>query len=138
MNNSTSRIENFGSQEFDISDSAFKIVFTDADHPHDNFADRIRIFCDGDTSNYNQSNVISSNWFEETYDYESFLEDYGLIHRLYQDKLKSQESDSIKGSAQRLAEIDELAGRLISFKLECDDLFELLFEMVNSLKKSVR
>ena len=137
MNNSTFSIEKFNSQEFDTSDSAFKIVFTEGNHPHDNFTDRIRIFRDGDTSNYNQSNVISSDWFEENYDYESFIEDYGLIHRLYEEKLNSHKSYLIKGSVQRLAEIDELAGRLISFKYECDDLFELLFEMINSLKKSV-
>ena len=44
------------------------------------------IFRDGDTKNISAKNMITHGWFTCSYNYEDFIEDYCLIHRLKEDK----------------------------------------------------
>jgi hypothetical protein len=86
VNNSTFCIEEFDGEESDSSDAPFKIVFGGGNELSNSFLDRIYIFRDGDTTNLSAKNLISFDWFNHCYGYESFLEDYFLIHRLKEDK----------------------------------------------------
>ena len=86
VNNSTFCIEEFDGEESDSSNAPFKIVFGGGNEASDSFLDRIYIFRDGDTKNISAKNMITHGWFTRSYNYEDFIEDYCLIHRLKEDK----------------------------------------------------
>ena len=86
MSNSTFCIEEFDGEESDSSNSPFKIVFGGGNELSGSFLDRVYIFRDGDKKNLSAKNMITFYWFNQCYDYEAFIEDYCLIHRLKEDK----------------------------------------------------
>ena len=86
MNNSTFCIEEFDGEESDSSESSYKIVIGGGNDLSNSFIDRIYILRDSDPENLTAKNMITFNWFKNCYDFESFIEDYCLIHRLKEDK----------------------------------------------------
>ncbi len=86
MNYSTFCIEEFDGEESDSSESSYKIVIGGGNDLSNSFIDRIYILRDGDQANLTAKNLITFDWFTDNYDYEAFIEDYCLIHRLKEDK----------------------------------------------------
>ena len=82
MNMSTYKIEQIESDCLDTSEAPFKLVVTNYDNYDEENKRSFIIFRDGDHTNRSETNVIDRSWFELEYDFESFLEDYFLIHRL--------------------------------------------------------
>ena len=82
MNMSTCKIEQIESSHPDTSEAPFKLVVTNYDDYDEENKRSYIIFRDGDHTNRSETNVIDRSWFELEYDFESFLEDYFLIHRL--------------------------------------------------------
>jgi len=82
MNMSTCKIEQIESSHPDTSEAPFKLVVTNYDDYDEENKRSYIIFRDGDHTNRSETNVIDRSWFELKYDFESFLEDYFLIHRL--------------------------------------------------------
>ncbi len=82
MNMSTYKIEQIESSHPDTSEAPFKLVVTNYDDYDEENKRSYIIFRDGDHTNRSETNVIDRSWFELEYDFESFLEDYFLIHRL--------------------------------------------------------
>ena len=82
MNMSTCKIEQIESSHPDTSEAPFKLVVTNYDDYDEENKRSFIIFRDGDHTNRSETNVIDRSWFELEYDFESFLEDYFLIHRL--------------------------------------------------------
>lgn len=82
MTNSTREIEQVYSDMFDTGCIVPKFVLTGSDGEDDTFAERIMIYRDGDDNNLSELNRIDHGWFKLHYDFEAFLEDYSLIHRL--------------------------------------------------------
>ena len=82
MNMSTCKIEQIESSYPDTSEAPFKLVVTNYDDYDEENKRSYIIFRDGDHTNRSETNVIDRSWFELEYDFESFLEDYFLIHRL--------------------------------------------------------
>ena len=79
---STCKIEQIESSHPDTSEAPFKLVVTNYDDYDEENKRSYIIFRDGDHTNRSETNVIDRSWFELEYDFESFLEDYFLIHRL--------------------------------------------------------
>jgi hypothetical protein len=79
---STYKIEQIESDCLDTSEAPFKLVVTNYDNYDEENKRSFIIFRDGDHTNRSETNVIDRSWFELEYDFESFLEDYFLIHRL--------------------------------------------------------
>ena len=82
MTNSTREIEQVHSDMFHTGSVVPKFVLTGSDGEDDTFAERIIIYRDGDDNNLSELNRIDHEWFKLHYDFEAFLEDYSLIHRL--------------------------------------------------------
>ena len=87
---STCSIEQIESSHPDTREAPFKLVATNFDDYDEETKRSYIIFRDGDHTNRSETNVIDRSWFELEYDFESFLEDYFLIHRL------SKELEGIK------------------------------------------
>ena len=93
MSMSTLNIEMIHSDCLDTSDAPFKVVistiiefeFEDEDEDEDAIKTSYIIYRDGDHRNESLTNRIDRTWFEDNYDFQSFLEDYFLIHRLLQE-----------------------------------------------------
>ena len=93
MSMSTLNIEMIHSDCLDTSDAPFKVVistiiefeFEDEDEDEDAIKTSYIIYRDGDHRNESLTNRIDRTWFEDNYDFQSFLEDYYLIHRLLQE-----------------------------------------------------
>lgn len=90
MNMSTYKIEQIESDCLDTSEASFKLVVTNYDNYDEENKRSFIIFRDGDHTNRSETNVIDRSWFELEYDFESFLEDYFLIHR------QSKDSEALK------------------------------------------
>ena len=90
MNMSTYKIEQIESDCLDTSEAPFKLVVTNYDNYDEENKRSYIIFRDGDHTNRSKTNVIDRSWFELEYDFESFLEDYFLIHR------QSKDSEALK------------------------------------------
>lgn len=90
MNMSTCNIEQIESDCLDTSEAPFKLVVTHYDNYDEENKRSYIIFRDGDHTNRSETNVIDRSWFELEYDFESFLEDYFLIHR------QSKELEALK------------------------------------------
>lgn len=82
MDMSTCKIEQIESSHPDTSEAPFKLVVTNYDDYDEETKRSYIIFRDGDHTNRSEINVIDRSWFELEYDFDSFLEDYFLIHRL--------------------------------------------------------
>jgi hypothetical protein len=82
MNMSTGNIEKIESSHANTSEAPFKLVVTNYDDYDEENKRSFIIFRDGDHTNRSETNVIDRSWFELEYDFDSFLEDYFLIHRL--------------------------------------------------------
>jgi len=90
MNMSTYNIEQIESDCLDTSEAPFKLVVTNYDNYDEENKRSFIIFRDGDHTNRSETNVIDRSWFELEHDFESFLEDYFLIHR------QSKELEALK------------------------------------------
>ena len=97
MSMSTRNIEMIHSDCLDTSDAPFKVVVSTFDEFEEEIRTSYIIYREGDHRNESQTNRIDRTWFEGNYDYESFLQDYFLIHRL------SQEIEVLKGHVFSLA-----------------------------------
>ena len=97
MSMSTRNIEMIHSDCLDTSYAPFKVVVSSFDEFDDEIRTSYIIYRDGDHRNESLNNRIDKSWFEDNYDYESFLQDYFLIHRL------SQEIEVLKGHVFSLA-----------------------------------
>ena len=88
---STLNIEMIHSDCLDTSDAPFKVVistiveFEFEEEDEDEIKTSYIIYRDGDHRNESLTNRIDRKWFEDNYDFQSFLEDYYLIHRLLQE-----------------------------------------------------
>ena len=91
MSMSTLNIEMIHSDCLDTSDAPFKVVistiveFEFEEEDEDEIKTSYIIYRDGDHRNESLTNRIDRKWFEDNYDFQSFLEDYYLIHRLLQE-----------------------------------------------------
>ena len=91
MSMSTLNIEMIHSDCLDTSDAPFKVVistiveFEFEEEDYDEIKTSYIIYRDGDHRNESLTNRIDRKWFEDNYDFQSFLEDYFLIHRLLQE-----------------------------------------------------
>ena len=93
MSMSTLNIEMIHSDCLDTSDAPFKVVistivefeFEEEEEDYDEIKTSYIIYRDGDHRNESLTNRIDRKWFEDNYDFQSFLEDYYLIHRLLQE-----------------------------------------------------
>lgn len=105
MNMSTYKIEQIESDCLDTSEAPFKLVVTNYDDYDEENKRSFIIFRDGDHTNRSETNVIDRSWFELEYDFESFLEDYFLIHRISNEleRLKSYIFSLTKEQIQELA-----------------------------------
>ena len=97
MSMSTLNIEMIHSDCLDTSDAPFKVVISTFDEFEDEIKASYIIYRDGDHRNESLTNRIDRTWFEDNYDFQSFLQDYFLIHRLL------QEIEELKGHVFRFA-----------------------------------
>ena len=91
MSMSTLNIEMIHSDCLDTRDAPFKVAistiveFEFEEEDYDEIKTSYIIYRDGDHRNESLTNRIDRKWFEDNYDFQSFLEDYYLIHRLLQE-----------------------------------------------------